>query len=346
MTNRVLVIRFSSLGDVVLASPVFPALKRRLPGAHVTFLTRREYSDIHRWHPDVDAVWSFEDGTQALRKLAADVRDARFDAIVDLHGSLRSRVVCAGAGAPVRRYRKQSWRRAWLVIRPPLKIRRPLRPVVDRYLEAAGASSASAGERVPKVYLPAQARSAGLAWRARLTGGRAGRVVVLLPHARHPPKEWPLHHFLALARMLVQRGDIPVIIPAAEEGDEGDAAVWRAAEREGITRSACLPEPVELAGALAAVDAIVANDSGPMHLGAAVGTPVLGLFGPTSPDLGFRPAGDAADLHLGLKCSPCSRHGRRRCWRTRRFCLEELDPQRVLNALEELLAGGDIAESP
>jgi ADP-heptose:LPS heptosyltransferase len=96
-----------------------------------------------------------------------------------------------------------------------------------------------------------------------------------------------------------------------------------------------------LAGALAACDAVVANDSGPMHLAAAVGTPVVGLFGPTSPALGFAPVGGGAvSVHLGLHCSPCSRHGKTPCWRERRYCMEDLDPEVVFRALQRALTGG------
>jgi len=105
-------------------------------------------------------------------------------------------------------------------------------------------------------------------------------------------------------------------------------------------------DPTRLAGVLAACDAVVANDSGPMHLAAAVGTPVVGLFGPTSPALGFAPvANQATSCHLGIQCSPCSRHGARACWRDRRYCMEDLSPQEVYEALKGLLDSVDRTES-
>jgi heptosyltransferase-2 len=338
VTDDILVVRFSSLGDVILVSPTFRALKQSNSKAKITFLTRTELAELYSHDPDVDSVWAFDPREEPIVELARKVRERRYATILDLHGSIRSRLICARSRSTVSRYRKQSLRRAGLVAPPPFKIRNPLRPVVDRFLEAAGTVPSDEGERVPAIHLPEEARRKGVEWGARMRKGREGRLVALLLHAKHAPKEWPAEHFDELARRISDHGDLPVIIPAVDtDGADGI--------REG-TVSEVLPGVLDLASALAAADAVVSNDSGPMHLAAAVGTLVLGLFGPTSPELGFAPVGSAAFLHRRLYCSPCSRHGKRACWRRKRHCMVDMTPEDVFEALNGHFRARLSLESP
>ena len=221
LTPRILVIRFSSLGDVVLAAPVFPVLKRRLPGSHITFLTKSEYAGIHRSNPDVDEVREFNSATQSLSALIQMVRKGGFDEIIDLHGSLRSRLITLTVGIRSRRYRQERARRFLMVLRPPLKRIRPITPVVDRYLAAAGWNDPSAEEGMPVIHLTAEEIETGRAWRHEIMSNQEGRLIVLLPGARHTPKEWPLYHVAELARLLVLGGDIPVVIAPPDNPEIG-----------------------------------------------------------------------------------------------------------------------------
>lgn len=335
MTTRVLVIRFSSLGDVVLAAPVFPAIKKLFPGVRTSFLTKSEFGDLHRGNPDLDEVWVFDAGSESFSSLIQRVRRSDFDLVVDLHGSLRSRIITLLAGTSTVHYRKERWRRFWLVARPPFKRRKELIPVVDRYLMAVGLEEPGGPERVPILYLDSEKVEKGLRWREELVRGREGRLIALMPAARHPPKEWPLYHFTSLARLIHMRGDLPVVIYPPERPELADVI----ADQEGVTLLRdSFEHPVELGAALKAVDGVVTNDSGPMHLAAAVGTNTVGLFGPTSPELGFEPAGEhASHLYLRLYCSPCSKHGQRVCWRSERKCMMEIEPREVIDVLDRLI---------
>ena len=336
--ERILVIRFSSLGDVVLAAPVFDALRRADHEVEITFLTRPEYSGLHAGHPDVDRVWAFDPAGGGLSDLISMVRAGAFDRVVDLHGSLRSRALCLRAGLPTRRLKKRTVRRILQTIRPPLKVRLEVEPVVDRYLAAAGVDDPDEEERVPVLYLSPEGIAEGRATAEGFRGGgeKRPRLVALLPGAKHPPKRWPVERFAALGRLIAAQGDRAVVLPPVEEPGLGEAVASLAGE--GTVAAPVTADPMSLASLLAACDGAVANDSGPMHVAAAVGIPVVGLFGPTSPSLGFAPVGTrAADEHLGLFCSPCSLHGRSRCWRRERYCLEEMDHELVGATLYRLM---------
>ncbi|MFC1559391.1 glycosyltransferase family 9 protein [Gemmatimonadota bacterium] len=332
---RILVIRFSSLGDVVLADPVFRALKRRLPESSITFLTKSEYAGIHRSNPDVDEIREFDPATRSLSSLIQMVRSSGFSEIIDLHGSLRSRLITLAGGTLTRRFRQERFKRSLMVLRPPFKRIRPITPVIDRYLIAAGSDESSNGhvaeEGVPVVHLTSGEIETGRAWRWNVMSGHEGRLIVLLPGAKHAPKEWPLFHFAELARLIELGGDTPVVVVPPDNRELG--SVLQDME-ESVILAEPVPDIMELASLLATADGVVANDSGPMHLSAALGTPTVGLFGPTSPDLGFTPRGNrVTHIYRGVSCSPCSKHGQRVCWKRERHCMLDMTPRDIMDAL-------------
>ncbi|MFC1500401.1 glycosyltransferase family 9 protein, partial [Candidatus Zixiibacteriota bacterium] len=208
---RILVIRFSSLGDVVLAAPVFQAVKHRLPDAHITLLTKMEYTDIHRSNPLVDEVIGFDPVTRSLSSLFQMVRRGEFNEIIDLHGSVRSRLITLAGRTRSRRYRQERLRRFLMVLRPPFKRIRPITPVIDRYLATAGLKDPLVEQGIPVIHLTEEELERGKKLRRDVMADSEGQLIVLLPAARHAPKEWPLFRFAELAGLLSLGGDIPVV---------------------------------------------------------------------------------------------------------------------------------------
>ena len=367
--SRILVIRFSSMGDIVLSSPVTRQLGRLFPDAEIDFLTRSEYVSLARALPGVAAVQRLDPGTGLLR-LVSRLRERRYDLAFDLHGNLRSRLVAmAGIAGRVIRYDKRRFARMAVVRR-----RRRSRPVphtIDRYLEVldrfeavdapgqevldrleAGASPGpgaapvqegahdlegahdAAENRLPQLKVD---DAAAAMVEERLAGAGIGsdvRVLGVAPGASHGPKRWPPERFARVADHLAESRDLKVLLLGSESdrpvtGEVARAMECPAVDWTGATDLAMLPAAVRRCVLL------VSNDSGPMHVATAVGTPVIGVFGATHPRLGFAPVGpvDAA-VTLDLPCSPCSLHGNRACRFRTHACMEELDPRRVIDEAE------------
>lgn len=357
--SRILVIRFSSMGDIVLTSPVTRELDRLFPDAEIDFLTRSEYVSLVRALPGVAAVQRFDPGT-GLLSLVSRLRERRYDLAIDLHGNLRSRlVVMAGIARRVLRYDKRRFARMAIVRR-----RRQSRSVphtVDRYLEVLdrlGAAVAPDVEGVPGVegapvlevaHDAAETRlpqlkvddAAAAMVEERLAGAGIGpdvRVLGVAPGASHGPKRWPPERFARVADHMAKSRDMKVLLLGSEADRPVTGEVVHAMERPavdwtGATDLAVLPAAVRRCALL------VSNDSGPMHVATAVGTPVIGVFGATHPRLGFAPVGPAdTAVTLDLPCSPCSLHGNRTCRFRTHACMEELDPLRVISEAEQRVA--------
>ena len=327
--RRIAVLRLSSLGDVVLALPVTHELARAFPHARVEFWTKEEYADVVRFDPRIAHVRSLERDARRIEDLvsmSAELEEC--DLIVDLHGSLRTRLLTFRQRAPVLRaaaYRvgRMRWVRArWTGPRP-------LPHALERYARALrpiGLASAA----VPGMTAGPEAEAWAEEWLRSWPG--AGGPVALCPGARHATKRWPEEHWLRLHRSLRERGARLVYLSLEAERR---ALPSLAACVEGDPQVRWCTEPLaRMAAVLSRCSAAVTQDSGLMHLAAARGTRVVALFGSTSPVLGFAPAGEGhVVLCRNEPCQPCTLHGLPRCPKGHFDCMRKLEPASVLDAL-------------
>jgi len=322
------VVRFSSLGDVLLAAHVPVFLKREEPARRVLFLTKERYADLLRGHPHIDRVHALSEGG-SIGALVAAMREDGVEEIVDLHRNWRSaRVRAAFPGvrscvAPKHALRRRLWVYArWL--RP-----KPVPPLLRTYRELAGLDPAS--ELTPWLLdaLSDAERARGLE--------RAGpRGFVLLgAGARWETKRWPAAHFVGLAEKIESERGLKArfaLLPGEPVAPEIERHLASRGER-----ALSLPFR-ELAAAASHARAIVSNDSAVLHRGPALGVPVVGLFGGTVPEFGFArqgPHDDVAEIRLG--CRPCGVHGRSRCPLGHHRCMRDLAPDGAYEALSRVL---------
>ena len=331
--RRIAVLRLSSLGDVILTLPVVEALRAAFPTARIDYWTKEEYAAVVRHHPAVTHVRMLERDARRpedLVSMSAELEDC--DLIVDLHRSLRTRVLTFRQSAPLLRVPGYRLRRArWVHARWS----RPApAPPATRRFAAALAPLGLAASDVPRVWCDSDAER----WAARWLADRGPeRPVALLPGARHATKRWPEEHWVELVRRLAERG-IPV---AAMSLDAERRALPALAAALAATPHAawCVESLARLAAALSGCRAAVSCDSGLMHLAAARGLGVVAMFGSTSPELGFAPAGVGhAVLCRHEPCQPCTLHGRERCPLRHFRCMRELGPDQVWTVLEPRLA--------
>jgi heptosyltransferase II len=324
----VLVVRYSALGDVVLATSVLEPLRARFPRARIEWVTDPLYAPLLEGLPEIARVHRLaRDGANGAVGLAARLR-GRFDVAIDLQNKARSALVARSA-APLRTaFRRRTALRALLSLfgaDPPL-----VRGHQSRlYVEALKPLGLGSPGRT-KVSLSAQARA--LAEDA--LQGVGERAVAIAPGARWATKRWPAERFAAVADELAADGH--AIVLCGGPGDRDAFAEFRAATRARIAADLSFLPVDALAAAIARVRLLVACDSGPVHLATAVGTPVLALFGPTSTTR-WGPAPPGRALALDLSCSPCSNHGGDYCPEGHHRCLTDLASEAVLSTAREML---------
>jgi heptosyltransferase-2 len=333
--QRIAVLRLSSLGDVILTLPAVRALARAFPAARLSYWTKEEYRDAVRFEPAIHHVRVLEPDARKLEDLvsmAAELEEC--DLIVDLHGSLRTRLLCFRQRArvlraPSSRLARGRWVHArWT--RP-----RPAPHALERYAAALRPIGIEAGG-VPEVAAGAEAEGWAEGWLA--AWAPSARPAALCPGARHFTKRWPEAHWLALDAELRALGRPRLYLSLASER-RGLPVLARAIEGDPGARWVTEPLP-RLAALLSRCAAAVTGDSGLMHLAAARGLAVVALFGSTAPELGFAPAGATHEVVCRHEpCQPCTLHGRARCPRGHFRCMEGIAPADVGRAVARLSSG-------
>jgi heptosyltransferase-2 len=339
------VVRFSSLGDVLLAAHVPSLLRAADPGRRVLFVTKERYAAPLRGHPDVDRFYMLADGTGdpaapaplgvrgGLGDLIAFLKREGIVEVIDLHQNLRSsRIVGALERAKRTIPAKHSIRRRLMVharwLRPA-----PLPPLLGAYREVAGVASDAPLRAWLADALTGSERARG----AARVGADAGAGFVFMGvGARWETKRWPARHFVSLGGAIAGRG--LGVRYAMAPGDRVLEAEFRAllpAERHGDIVALDFRETAALASFATAV---VSNDSAMLHLGPALGVPAVGLFGSTVPGFGFANQGPRdAVAEVSLPCRPCDVHGKRRCPLQHHRCMVDLLPDAVLERLAPIL---------
>jgi len=326
MPARILIVRYSALGDVVLATSVLDPLRARYPDARIEWVTQPAYAPLLDGLPQLAAVHRMESRAGAV--LLRDRLRRGFDLAVDLQGKLKSRLVCRAAAPRRLAFRRRSPGRALLALLgsdPPL-VRAHATRLYAEVLAPLGIDAPGATQ----VHLSRAARALA----ADALEKARPPVVLVAPGARWATKRWAPERFAEVADALAAQGASVVL--AGGPGDREAFAAFRAAARAPVAADLS-PLPVDaLAAAIARAQLLVACDSGPVHLAGAVGTPALALFGPTSV-VRWAPPPPSRVITLGLPCAPCSNHGGDTCPEGHHRCLGDLGSAQVVKAARELL---------
>jgi len=325
--RKILIIKPRAAGDVLLSTPVAANLRNTFPNAMITFLTERGGAEILRGSPWVDEVLLLEPGFFSRARLIGRLRKERFDLVFDLFANPGTALFTLLTGARLRigyalRFRRFGYT---LAVRP----RGGEVHNTDFNLDALRALGIEPGKIPPQVFLDDEERRFAAQF---LRSQHAGaRMVGLSIGGGWETKRWRPLSFIELGRRIVREEDASVIILYGP--DEAEEAAMIA---EGIGERSVLPPCTslrELAALAEACDVVISNDTGPMHIAAAVGTPVLAIFGPTRPELqGPVGASHAVVRNESLECLGCNLT---KC-PIGNICMTELTPERVYEAYLEL----------
>lgn len=334
---RILLVRFSSMGDILLTSALVRALRARHPDAHIAFLVKTQFAPLVSESPRLSEVISYRDG-DSLLSLARELRTRHFTHRLDLHGSLRSRALHLLAPGRWREYSKRRVARE-ILIRLKRNVYHDTVPEAERFFDAAEGLDVRPDGKGLEFFVSATATANVDAWLAArgLTGQR---ITLLGPGAAHFSKRWPPEYWTALAASLAGEGRTLVVTGGHAEREVGDAMVAAArAARPGILAENSAGEFAlqETGALLQRAEALAVGDTGVMHMATAVGTPIVALMGPTVRAYGFFPYhANATVLERELYCRPCSAFGGPTCPEGHHRCLREITPVAVNSALAAL----------
>lgn len=337
-----LVIQTSFIGDTVLTTPLLVQLANRGP---VDVVTTPASAGLLANHPAVRTVIPYDKrdedrGLIGLWLLARRLRANQYDVALLAQGSWRSAALAWLAGIPSRLGFETSAGR-WLYTK-----RVPYRDDLHHaarllMLARPNGREATPEEQRPSL-APGDAERAAVDALLRGAGVAPGeRLVAIAPGSVWGTKRWP--YYPELARELTDSADAVRVVVVGSGADKPLA--------EAIVAAA--PTTIDAAGRLGLLASaellgrcgvLVTNDSAPMHLASAMGTPTVAIFGPTVPEFGFGPLAPRASIvgHDTLPCRPCDRHGPQRCPLGHHRCMRELSPSMVAERARTLLLNPDV----
>lgn len=334
----VLMWRFSSVGDIVLATPAISALAQAWPHARIIFATKAAFVPLLQANPHLHAVVSAP-ADASFGVWLNTLRACRADAVVDLHGKARGWALRFGLRTPHQAY----WHKRDLADSLTMHLGhgryRARKHIAARYHQAV---EQLVGRALPRATLrydvaPADEVRARVRLQA-LRATRSGPCIGLSPGAMWATKRWPLARFVALAQRLVAQGMHVVLTGSPDEMAQAEIITHNIPSVQNLTGRITLGE---LGGIIAQCDVFVANDSGPMHIARALGVPTVAFFGSTDPNQ-FDGRGHRL-LFSGRACAPCSFHGLAQCPKGHLGCLYDLSVQDAESAIYALLGCKPVA---
>jgi ADP-heptose:LPS heptosyltransferase len=322
---RILVIRLSSIGDIVLTSPILKLLSEELPGAEIHFLVKPNFCEAIKGNKRLQKVHILK---KNINETVKELRSEGFDYVLDLQNNLKSKRIGLGLQKPYSTFPKRNIQK-WLMVH--LKLRFSISHVVERYALAL------------RPLLP-HIKNLPLELEFFLTEKdqeKANSLLQAAPFSGVPPygialgatyatKRWLPSYFIEL----INRYQKPVILL----GGPGDSATAQQISKElkvPYLNTAGLVSLPASAALLRRCRFVLTHDTGLMHIAAALKVPALTLWGNTIPEFGMTPYGSLFEIieNKEASCRPCSKLGFPRCPRRHFKCMQEITPQIVLNAI-------------
>ncbi|MBX3101559.1 MAG: glycosyltransferase family 9 protein [Bacteroidetes bacterium] len=328
MINKLLIIRLSSIGDIVLTTPVVRALRQAHPQAEIHYLTKARFAEAIAHNPHIDRLHRYEG---SLRQAIATLRAERFDHIVDLHGNWRSFVLRTELAVPATVFPKMNGRKLLMTL---FKARITVPHVVDRYALAAAPLGAMPDDQGLEFPYPAELD----VWAAAQVMQQLGEgplPYALCLSASYTTKRW----LPAYYRQYLNTHSQPCILLGGPS-EQSLAAQVLEGYQGPVFNAVGTTHLLESAALLKQCTHLITPDTGMMHIAAALQVPAVTLWGNTVPGFGMGPyrAPHVILEEQGLGCRPCSKLGHHRCPKGHFRCMHALTPERVSAASKALLS--------
>ena len=322
---KILVIRLSSIGDIILTTPVLKAFKEKYPEAVIDFLVLDRFKDSIEGVPYIDNIILFNkkknDGLHNMENFGKELKKNGYDYIFDLHSKIRSKVISKNIGVKTFTYKKRSWWKTLLVKMRLIKYK-VNDTIVKNYfgafknfaLEYKGEDICFAFSEKDDKYMEYEG------------------YPVMAPGASKNTKKWTKEGFGNLAKLLYQKHGKKTILIGGKEDIKLCSEIDKISGGHTISMAGQLSLK-ESGALLSRASFLVTNDSGPFHIARGVNCKTFVIFGPTSPEM-FDFGENTVLINKKLKCSPCSLHGDKECPKGHFDCMKQITEKEIFDIIE------------
>ena len=322
--KKLLVIRLSSLGDILLSTPLIRSVKGKYPEIEIDFILKDHYKDVLIQNPYLKNIFVYQEGKKELTKLAAKLNERNYDLIIDLQNNFRSKKIDSYLKAEKSKFKKMDLEKL-LLVKLKINTLKNALPISVRY--ASVLKNFQLDDKGLDLFTNKPASSL-------FTEDK--KYIGFCPGSRHFTKMWPKEYYIQLGNLLAKDQYVVVLF-----GGNDDKEICKEISSQ-IPDSTDLnnkDDILQTAADMKRCDAVVCNDSGLMHVACAVKIPVLAIFGSTVKEFGFTPYQNKNIIleNNSLSCRPCTHLGKSYCPKGHFRCMLELDPNMAFDKLNLLL---------
>ena len=292
--NKILIIRLSSLGDILLTTPVVRAIRKKYPSAEIHFVVKKGFEVAVRTNKNIDKIFVFE--KDAPSNLKNEIRRTGYNLIFDFQNNWRSRELVKGVPGKVYKFRKPTFKKL-LLVWTKINLLKDSKSITQRYADSADVELDEYGL---ELCIPGNIES-------NLPDGK--KYIGFCPGAKHFTKIWPAEYFILLGNELTKSGYTVVLF-----GGKSEAELCGKISKAIKDSINCQnnDDLLSLAVNMKKCDSVITNDSGLMHVASALEIPVIAIFGSSVKEFGFTPYGVKNIIleNKSLSCRPCSHIGK------------------------------------
>lgn len=333
---KILIIRMSSIGDILLSTPFIRQVRKKFIDAEIDFVVKDIFKDLVVHNVHLDTIHSI-DLTKEKKVLKGQLRQKSYDIVFDLHNNIRSNFLRRGLGAKSVNYIRKSKYKQQVLVHLKLNLYKRYLSIPDRYLAVGTDYNITDDGGGLELYWHNDDVLSANKILSKIGLDIYQPFICIAPGAGFFTKRWPEERYRTLISLIQKGTNNPIaILGGKDDIDLGK----HLADRENIYNLSGKLNLLENAFVLSQSQALVSNDSGLMHMAAAVHTPVAAIFGSTVKEWGFFPfrVPSAVIEESSLSCRPCSHIGRDKCPRKHFKCMLDITAEEVYQQLNNLIS--------
>ena len=326
--KKILIIRFSSIGDIVLTTPVIRCIRKQMPDAVIHYLTKEKFRLILENNPYIDSIFTIKKG---IDEVLLDLIGERYDFIIDLHNNLRSWRVKMALHSPSKAFNKLNFHK-WILVNLRINIL-PAVHIVDRYLDAASSLGIQNDGLGLNFFLDPKKCNT----RDSLPESFENSYVAIVIGGQHKTKMYPVDQLIELCRNLNKN----IVLLGGQDDTENGTII--AKEVGSHVFNACgIYDLMESAWLIQDALHVITNDTGLMHIAAALNKDITSIWGNTIPEFGMYPyfskESNAVNNMIEVKnlsCRPCSKIGFKECPKGHFKCMKNIKSQTIIGFIKD-----------
>ncbi|MFZ4402278.1 MAG: glycosyltransferase family 9 protein [Bacteroidales bacterium] len=325
---KILILRFSSIGDIILTTPIVRCLKIQLPNAEIHYLTKSAFSSLLTNNLYIDKVYSYD---KNLNEIIHILRNEKFDYIIDLHNNLRTAIVKFRLLKLSFTFDKLNFKK-WLIVNLKINLL-PAIHVVDRYFKTVEELNVTNDNQGIDFFISEDE----LVNINLLPVNFHNGFVTLVIGGRHATKQLPDNMLIDLCK----KTEIPIVLLGGKEDRERAENIRKSAENHNVFNACGIFSIQQSASIIEQSLKVITPDTGLMHIASAFKKEIISVWGNTIPEFGMYPYLPEKEKYkseilqvIGLKCRPCSKIGFKKCPKKHFNCMNKIDTNQLLKHLQ------------